>query len=329
MKILGTTHLESRNASAAPRRSVVTRCLFLLIPMMAISVLGVSQATAQPSGLDPTKAPIINPLEVLQEGSQVMPGFEDGLSAPLNFLILLTVLTIAPSILVMCTCFTRFIVVLALARQAMGTAQLPPAQVLTGLALLLTFVVMAPTIERIHEEAIVPYQQGDPAVSSQLDVWNRAKEPLRDFMFNQIERAENWDGLYMLLEYRGYDTENPEGLTYDDVDMLTLIPAFIMSELKVAFLIGIRVYLPFLVIDMVIASLLISMGMLMLPPVLISLPFKLLLFVLVDGWQLIIGNLLLSVEQGLPEAGVSSSALQTATDLSFNLTMLSSASGFG
>ncbi len=242
-------------------------------------------------------AAINDPLTMIEDASKPIPGFEEGLSPALNFLMLLTVLSLAPSILVMCTCFTRFIIVLSLARQAMGTGSLPPAQILSGIALLLTFVVMTPTIDRIHQEAIIPYQNGDPNVVSQLDVWNRAKEPVRDFMFQQVDAADSWDGVYMILEYRGFDISDPSSLTYDDVDLVSLIPAFIMSELKVAMLIGIRIYLPFLIIDMVIASLLISMGMMMLPPVLISLPFKLMLFVLVDGWHLIIGNLLMSVEQ--------------------------------
>ena len=116
-------------------------------------------------------------------------------------------------------------------------------------------------------------------------------------MFSQIEAADNWSGVYMMLSYRGIDTSDPQSLTRADVDMVTLIPAFVISELKIAFLMGFRIYLPFLVIDMVIASMLISMGMLMLPPVLISLPFKLLLFVLVDGWQLVVGSLLNSFVQ--------------------------------
>lgn len=233
-----------------------------------------------------------NPVTLLEDASQVIPGFDGGLSQSLNIVILMTVLTLAPSILIMCTCFPRILIVLALLRQAMGTQSLPPTQIIVGISMLLTFVVMGPTVNRIYKEAIVPYQQGDPAVTSQIDVWNRSKEPIRDFMFSQIEASDNWEGVYTILEYRGYDPYKFDELTYNDVDMLTLVPAYIMSELKVAFLIAFRVYLPFLIIDMVIASLLISMGMLMLPPVLISLPFKLLLFVLVDGWNLIIENLL-------------------------------------
>ncbi|MGB0766208.1 MAG: flagellar type III secretion system pore protein FliP [Phycisphaeraceae bacterium] len=218
----------------------------------------------------------------------------EGLSTSLSILLLLTVLTLVPSILVMCTSFTRIVVVLALLRQALGTQSLPPTQVIVGLSLFLTFLVMAPTLDRLNSEVLQPMQ--DPEIEmNELQAWEKAKQPLRDFMFAQIDHAGNWDSVYMLMEWRepGSTKERSE-LRRADVDMLTLIPAFMLSELKVAFLLGFRLYLPFLVIDMVISSVLISMGMLMLPPVLISLPFKLLLFVLVDGWNLVVANLLSS-----------------------------------
>jgi len=267
--------------------------LIILAALLMLVVCGSSTvAQTAPTELPADPTANLNPVSALESASEAIPGFEGGLSGAINVLILLTVLTIAPSILMMCTCFTRFVVVLSLVRQAIGTAQLPPSQVIVGLSLFMTALVMEPTFTRMYNEAYVPYKQGDPNVQSQLDVWNRAKDPLRDFMFAQIDAAGNWDGVYMILDYRGIDTSKPEDLTYNDVDMLTLVPAFILSELKVSFLIGFRVYLPFLIIDMVVSSLLISMGMLMLPPVLISLPFKLLLFVLVDGWTLMLGNLL-------------------------------------
>lgn len=171
---------------------------------------------------------------------------------------------------------------------------------------MMTFLIMSPTLERIWDEAINPYQQGQ--IVSQLDMWDAAKQPIRDFMFDQIEATGNWSGLYMVMNYRGQDTSEPESLTRADVDTLALTMSYMMSELKVAFLMGFRVYLPFLVIDMVIASLLISMSMMMLPPVLISLPFKLLLFVLVDGWTLIIGSLLQSFAQPGTAAQLSAAA---------------------
>ncbi len=247
----------------------------------------VSAAAAQPAGP--------NPLEILQSTAELVPGFEGGLSTSLNILILLTVLSLAPALLVLGTCFTRIVIVLGLLRQAMGTQGLPPSQVIVGLSLFITFVVMAPTWQRMYDDGIRPYAAGD--LQDYTEAWQRTKQPLRDFMFNQLEHTGNWSGVYMMLNYRGVDTSDPQRLTRADVDMLTLVPAFILSELKVAFLMGFRIYLPFLVIDMVIASMLISMGMLMLPPVLISLPFKLLLFVLVDGWQLVVGTLMTSVAQ--------------------------------
>ena len=232
----------------------------------------------------------LNPIQMLEDAGALAPGEKGGLSTALNILLLLTVLSLAPALLILCTCFTRVVIVLGLLRQAMGTQGLPPSQVIIGLSLFITFAVMAPTAQRIYDEAVQPYATGE--VTDYEVTWQRAKQPLRDFMFNQIEATGNWSGVYMMLNYRGVDTSEPQMLTRRDVDMLALIPAFILSELKVAFLMGFRIYLPFLVIDMVIASMLISMGMLMLPPVLISLPFKLLLFVFVDGWQLVVGSLM-------------------------------------
>ncbi|KAA0216820.1 MAG: flagellar biosynthetic protein FliP [Leptolyngbya sp. PLA3] len=241
----------------------------------------------------------INPLQVMADASAMLdahrpqqpdPSEKPGLSVAVNVMLLLTVITLVPSIMLMTTCFVRILVVLALLRQALGTQSLPPPQVVTGLALFMTLLVMSPTIDRIWNEAVVPYQNGE--IGDYDTLWAAARQPMRDYMFDQIEATGNWSSVYTLLNYRGVDTSNPAELTRADVDMVTLVPAYMLSELKVAFLLGFRVYLPFLVIDMVIASLLISMSMMMLPPVLISLPFKLLLFVLVDGWALVVGSLL-------------------------------------
>ncbi len=231
-----------------------------------------------------------NPLSAVQDAAQSIPGMQgSNLSTTINILLLMTVLSLAPAILVLMTSFTRIIVVLSLLRQAIGTPTLPPSQVLVGLSVFMTILVMAPTFQAINTNAIQPLNEGQ---ISQGEAWLRARQPLRDFMFNQIEHSGNWGDVYMVLNYRGVDTSHPEKLSRADVDMVALVPAFILSELKTAFVIGFRIYLPFLIIDMVVSSLLISMGMLMLPPVLISLPFKLLLFVLVDGWRLVVGNLL-------------------------------------
>ncbi len=223
------------------------------------------------------------------------------LSASLEIMLLLTVLSLAPSILIMTTCFTRIVVVLSLLRQAIGTQQLPPSQVITGLALFMTILVMAPTWKQINKDAIQPYVN-PPAGTRAIDqatAWKRGKKPLRRFMINQIENNGNSEDVYMFVEFTGPDKQlqakiRDEKLQWSDVSLTALIPAFITSELKQAFIMGFYIYLPFLVIDMVVASILMSMGMMMLPPVLISLPFKLLLFVLVDGWHLVVGSLLSS-----------------------------------
>jgi len=263
--------------------------LMLVLFAMPVSAQQQQQAPERAEANTIKPLQLDNPITVVQDAAESLPGFEGGLSATLNIIILLTVLSLAPAILILCTCFTRIVVVLALLRQAIGTQSLPPSQVLIGLSIFMTLLVMAPTFSQINKVALAPLSEGQ---IDQMTAWVRAKQPLRDFMFNQIEHSDNWGDVYMVLNYRGVDTSSPDQLQRSDVDMITLIPAFILSELKTAFLIGFRIYLPFLIIDMVVASLLISMGMLMLPPVLISLPFKLLLFVLVDGWRLIVGNLL-------------------------------------
>jgi len=277
--------------------------------MLVASVLSFGSASAraqeQPARSNSVDAlDATNPIAILEQAGRALrmdsddtgnPVPQAGLSASLSIVILLTVLSLAPALLVMCTSFTRIIIVLALLRQAMGTQSLPPTQVIVGLSLFLTFLIMAPTFDRINQDALIPLQNNE---INQFQAWEQAKKPLRQFMFQQIDYSDNWADVYMILNYRGIDTSQPEKLKYSDVDMITLIPAFMLSELKIAFLMGFGLYLPFLIIDMVIASILISMGMLMLPPILISLPFKLLMFVLVDGWLLVAGNLLNSFSVG-------------------------------
>lgn len=250
-----------------------------LNPLRALSDAGgmVSAGSSFASPLNTRSADLANP-----DGP--------GISIAINIMLLLTVVALVPSIMLMTTSFVRIMVVLALLRQALGTQSLPPAQVITGLALFMTALVMKPTIDRIWDEAVTPYQTGE---IRDIDVlWERSVAPVRDFMFDQIEATDNWSSLYTVLNYQGIDTSEPQKLTRDHVPTTSLIPAYMLSELKTAFLMGFRVYLPFLVIDMVIASLLISMSMMMLPPVMISLPFKLMLFILVDGWTLVVGSLL-------------------------------------
>lgn len=236
----------------------------------------------------------VNPLSVLGAAAEALPGDEEGgragISTAVSIMLVLTVITLVPSIMLMTTSFIRIIIVLGLLKQAMGTQTVPPGQVILALSLFLTLFIMTPTIGRIYDEAIVPYEQGE--ITDYEQMWEAGARPLRDFMFDQIEATGNWSSLLTIMEYRGYDVSDPSKLTRADVGMAELVPAYMLSELKVAFLMGFRIYLPFLVIDMVIASVLISMSMMMLPPVLISLPFKLLLFVMADGWQLLAGSLL-------------------------------------
>jgi flagellar biosynthetic protein FliP len=198
----------------------------------------------------------------------------------LQILIWLTILTLAPSILIMTTCFVRLVVVLALTRQALGAGTLPPNQVITSLALILTFFIMAPTFNEINEKALQPYMKNQITQQVALD---RGIEPIRTFMFKQTHEKE------LALFVRMAKIEKPK--TKADVPTYVLLPSFILSELKTAFTIGFVVYLPFLVIDIVVSSVLVSMGMMFLPPTMIALPFKLIMFVMVDGWYLIVKSL--------------------------------------
>lgn len=202
------------------------------------------------------------------------------LSTSLQMLLVLTVLSLAPSILVMVTSFTRIIIVLHFLRSALGTQTTPPNQVLLGLALFLTLFIMSPTMTEVNEQAVQPFTKGK---LTQEQALNKGLKPIRTFMFKQTNRKD----LKLFLEISGDKTEVK---SEDDIKTAVLIPAFIISELRTAFIIGFLIYLPFIVIDMVVSSTLMSMGMMMLPPVTISMPFKILLFVLADGWNLVIGQ---------------------------------------
>ena len=202
-------------------------------------------------------------------------------SQGVQILILLTILTLAPSIFIMCTAFIRIIIVLALTRQAIGTSTLPPNQVLAGLALLLTFFVMAPTFNKINETAFQPYMNNQITQQVALD---KAILPLREFMIKHTDEKEL--GLFLSMA----KIEKPKN--WQDVPTYTLLPAYVLSELKTSFKIGFVIFLPFLVIDIVVASILVSMGMLFLPPTTVAMPFKLILFVMIDGWYLITKTLL-------------------------------------
>lgn len=203
------------------------------------------------------------------------------LSATLQILLIITIISLAPSILVMLTSFTRIIIVMHFVRTALGTQTTPPNQVLIGLSLFLTLFIMAPTFNQINEQAIQPLSNGEIGYEQAFDL---AMEPVREFMFDQMDGSEK--DLSMFLEIAGIDTVE----TRADVPTRVLIPAFILSELRIAFIIGFLIYIPFLIIDMVVSSTLMSMGMMMLPPTTISMPFKILLFIVADGWDLIIGQ---------------------------------------
>lgn len=209
----------------------------------------------------------------------------ENFSAAMQIIILLTVLSLAPAILLMMTSFTRIVIVLALLRQALGAQQLPPNQILIGLAMFMTFLIMGPTWQRVNDRALQPYMNGN---LTQMQALSEAQKPLRQFMIEQIQYSHDESDVDLFMQF----AHLPRASKWENVGTMTLIPAFMLSELKTAFLLGFRVYLPFVVIDMVISSVLVSMGMMMLPPTLISMPFKLLLFVLVDGWHLITASLM-------------------------------------
>ncbi|MBK8018682.1 MAG: flagellar type III secretion system pore protein FliP [Betaproteobacteria bacterium] len=211
------------------------------------------------------------------------PGGTQTYSLSLQTLLFLTALTFLPAVLLMMTSFTRIIIVLSLLRQALGTIQTPPNQVLVGLSLFLTFFVMAPVFDRIYTEAYQPLSDEKIQLN---DALNRAAVPLKTFMMRQTRESDL--ALFVKL------SESPQPKGPDDVSMKVLVPAYVISELKTAFQIGFVVFIPFLIIDLVVSSVLMSMGMMMLSPVIISLPFKLMLFVLVDGWNLLIGSLVRS-----------------------------------
>ncbi|MGM0919697.1 MAG: flagellar type III secretion system pore protein FliP [Bacillota bacterium] len=207
----------------------------------------------------------------------------ENVSTSVRLLLLLTVLSLAPSILILMTCFTRIIIVLSFVRTSLATQQMPPNQVLIGIALFLTFFIMAPTFSEINKQALTPLFNEEIGLE---EAYEKAALPLKEFMSKHTRQKD----LALFLEYA--KLEKPDSV--EDIPLTALVPAFAISEIKTAFQIGFMIFIPFLVIDMVVASILMSMGMMMLPPVMISLPFKILLFVLVDGWYLVVKSLLQS-----------------------------------
>lgn len=225
-------------------------------------------------------APIALPKIGLDVSSSENP---QDVALSLQILALLTVLSLAPAILILMTSFTRIIVVLSFLRNALATQQMPPNQVLVGLSLFLTFFIMTPVWTDINQNALQPYIKGE---IRQEEAFLNAAKPIRDFMIKQTREKD----LALFVSF----AKIPQPETVQDIPLTTIIPAFAISELKTAFSIGFVLYIPFIVIDMVVASTLMSMGMMMLPPMMISLPFKLLLFILVDGWNLVVQTLFLS-----------------------------------
>jgi flagellar biosynthetic protein FliP len=273
------------------------RRLASLLPALAVCAMLLAAAPAWAQ----TDAPVTSLLPSNTGGPADWTS-PKGLVPTLQIMLLLTVVSLAPAILLMTTSFVRIIVVLGLLRQALGTQQLPPSQVITSIAVFVTLLLMAPVWNKSYDEGIRPYSNSQIGLD---EAFTRSVAPMRRFMSDQIQLTRNDDDVYLFLKYLPEEVDPQTGqppvyVYYEpkpgerEVSLLALLPAFMLSELKTAFLIGFQIYLPFVIIDIVVASVTISMGMLMLPPVLVSLPFKLLLFVLVDGWHLVIEMLLQS-----------------------------------
>ncbi len=245
--------------------------LMLLFAVSVLSVHPVFAATADP-------IPNID----IQIGND--NGSSGGAAtSSLSILLLITIISIAPAFMVLMTSFTRIVIVLSFVRTSLGTNQMPPNQVLVGLALFLTLFIMSPTLSQMNQVALQPYLQGN---LTQMQALQAAEKPIKEFMFKHTREKD----LLLFLEYTG----TPKPSNVDDIPLTVMVPSYAISELKTAFQMGFMIFIPFLVIDIVVASVLMAMGMMMLPPVMISLPFKILLFVLVDGWYLIVKSLLVS-----------------------------------
>lgn len=251
-------------------RHIVTRVHLLVVLLLCVFAWGLAAAAQNLPGISITLGQADTPQE---------------LSTTIQIILLITILTLAPAILVLLTSFTRIVIVLSLLRQALSTQQVPPNQVIIGLSLFLTFFVMRPVFTEINDQAVQPYLNEQ---ITQQEAFNRAVIPIRAFMFRYAREKDI--ALFVRV------SESPQPATREDVATSVLIPAFVISELRTAFQMGFMLFVPFIIIDMVVASVLMSMGMLMLPPVMVSLPFKILLFVLVDGWHLLVQSLIASFQ---------------------------------
>jgi len=248
---------------------------------LILVVVGLFGLMLSGCAVDPNSAPTGVTLSVNQSGQPKQ------VAADVQLLVLLTILSIAPAILILATSFTRIVIVLSILRTAIGTPTIPPNQVIIGLSLLLTFFIMAPVYKQIDTQAIQPYIKQE---IDQTTAFNRAILPVREFMFKQTREKD----IQLFLDL----DKQPQPASRDDIPTEALFPAFVISELRTAFTMGFVIFLPFLVIDLVVSSILLSMGMMMLPPSLVSLPFKLLLFVMVDGWYLLVRSLAISFMGG-------------------------------
>ncbi|GAA0756911.1 flagellar type III secretion system pore protein FliP [Ideonella azotifigens] len=255
-------------------RRTLQRCaMTAALAALALSLPGAAMAQAAPT------APGL-PLLVGQSAGGT------SYSVPIQTLLFFTALSFLPAVLLLMTGFTRIVIVLSLVRQAMGTQSAPPNQVVVGLSLFLTFFVMSPTIDKVYEQAWAPYQANQIDFTEAL---KRGESPMREFMLKQTRQSD--------VELFAKLAKLDAGIKGEDVPLKVLLPAFVTSELKTAFQIGFLIFIPFLIIDMIVASVLMSLGMMMLSPVLVSLPFKLMLFVLADGWNLLLGSLAASFAQ--------------------------------
>lgn len=265
--------------------------IFFLVSPVSVKAAGVDSigitdetGTDNPTVInEPGSADTREDIKELNVSNNLDITYTDGqgnLSGTLRILIILTLVALAPTLIIMMTSFTRILIVLHFVRSALGTQTAPPNQVLVGLTLFLTFFIMNPVITEINTTAVKPFEAGE---ITQQEFLETAMDPLRDFMYGQTQTKD----VRLFMDIAGIDSVD----SIDEIPTRVLVPSFIISELRTAFIIGFLIYIPFIVIDMVVASTLMSMGMMMLPPTTISMPFKILLFVLADGWNLVIGNL--------------------------------------
>ena len=266
--------------------SFVFACMVLIVTIaLCVTHLTTTYAASTNSSSSTTGSTEVANHNDQTDGLSITYNNENGsLSTPVRMLLVLTVLSLAPSILIMMTSFTRIIIVLHFVRTAIGTQTAPPNQILIGLALFLTLFIMWPTFQQINTDAIQPLDRGE---ITQTEFLEKAEAPIREFMIKDAKIQIRDINLFTEISGETYEDDTE----LSDVPFTTLVPAFILSELRKAFIMGFLIYIPFIVIDMVVSSVLMSMGMMMLPPTTISLPFKILLFILADGWNLVIGSL--------------------------------------